>query len=300
MNNYWLEYVLEKDTGLRRDFTRIQLLESLIRSTAQFGVELGNYLAPPSMLEYDGIIQNHASDSCNPDKVREWVYLSLLQKAVQDANAVALLTRESLSKQAINLWRSLFETDVICQYIAKKPSDVHLACRYAIHSIIRSTVRRWEEFNRHCCGLGKPAHYSTKEIEHRKSLYRAQVGEWGNDYAWTKEHKSFGAIAQDTRSEMIFYRVANNEVHPTFGETMMLSDMRLPLPAVPLLPIDITYNAGQLSVEYQTARLLTNTTGRATDYTTLPTHLQDGLTALEQLGESVSRGLLQMGHSRPK
>ena len=46
MKNYWLERVLEKEnTVLPWDLTRVHLLESLIRPTAQFGVELENHLA---------------------------------------------------------------------------------------------------------------------------------------------------------------------------------------------------------------------------------------------------------------
>ena len=286
----------KENTVLPWDLKRVQLLESLIRPTAHFGVELGNYLGQPSLFDHESIIQDHMKNSCDPSKVRAWVYVSLLKKAVQDANAVALLISENLWSQAINLWRSLFETDVVCQYVGDNRSlEDHLTCRYAIHSIIRSTVRRWEEFNKICCRLGKPACYTTEEIKRRKDLYRQQIGKWKKDYAWTHErrHDTFQKIAQATDSDMLFYSIANNEVHPTFGEAAMVTSSSLPLPAVPLLPVGITHDVGELSLEFQTAKLLSNTTRRVTDYTTLTIHLQDRVTTLKGLAAEVLRDLSQ-------
>ena len=165
MKNYWLERVLEKEnTTLSWDLNRVQLLESLIRPTAEFGVELANHIGQPSIFDYESIIQDHTSGSCDPNNVRAWVYVSLLRKAVQDANAVALLRSESLWSQAINLWRSLFQTDVVCQYVGDRSSNDHLPCRYVIHSIIRPTVRHLEEFNATCRALGKPERTPTKRL----------------------------------------------------------------------------------------------------------------------------------------
>ena len=295
MKNYWLECVVKQKKAVPSwDLKRVQLLESLIKPTAQFSVELDNHLAPPSILDCDSIIEEHASGTCDPTKVGAWVYVNLLRKAVQDANAVALLRSKSLPNQAINLWRSLFETDVVSQYVGDRLSkDHHLPCRYAIQSIVRPTVRRWEEFNEACRRRGKPAYYSAKEIKRRKDLYGELIGKWREDYAWTNEpsHKTFKAIAQATNSDMLFHRIANNEVHPTFGEAAVVTDSRLPLPAVPLLPVGIAHDAGELSLEFQTAKSLSNTTRRVTDYTTLTGHLQDRLTGLEELAEGVLRDL---------
>ena len=180
MKNYWLERVLEKEnTTLSWDLNRVQLLESLIRPTAEFGVGLANHIGQPSIFDYESIIQDHTSGSCDPNNVRAWVYVSLLRKAVQDANAVALLRSESLWSQAINLWRSLFQTDVVCQYVGDRSSNDHLPCRYVIHSIIRPTVRRWEEFNATCRALGEPERYPHEEIERRKGVYEREFGKGG-------------------------------------------------------------------------------------------------------------------------
>ena len=294
MKNYWLERVLEKgNTVLSWDLKRVRLLDSLIRPTAEFAVELANHLGQPSIFDYESIIQDHTSGSCGPKKVRGWVYVSLLRKAVQDANAVALLRSESLWSQAINLWRSLFQTDVVCQYIGDRSSNHHLTCRYVIHSIIWPTVRRWEEFNATCLRFGKPAHYSPEEIESWKVVYKREFGKRVGDYDWTHEpkHKTFESIAQATNSDMLFYRIANIEVHPTFGEAAMVTNSSLPLPVVPLLPVGVSHGVGELSLEFQTAKLLSNTTRRVTDYTTPTFHLQDGMTTLNQLAESVLRDL---------
>ena len=294
MKNYWLERVLEKEnTVLSWDLNRVQLLESLIRPTAEFGVELANHIGQPSQFDYDPLIQDHMSGSCDPNNVRAWVYVSLLQKAVQDANAVALLRSESLWSQAFNLWRSLFQTDVVCQYVGDRPSNDHLTCRYVIHSIIQPTFRRWKEFNATCRRLGKPERYTPEEIEHRNVVYKREFGKRRDPYAWTPEpnHNTFESIAKATKSDMLFYLIANNEVHPTFGEAAMVTGSILPLPVVPLLPVGITHTVGELSLEFQTARLLSNTTRRVTDYTTLTIHLQDSMTTLNQLAKAVLRDL---------
>ena len=292
MKNYWLERALGKrSTILPWDLTRIQLLESLIRSTARFGVELESSLGQPSIFDYEPIIQDHRNGSCDPNKVRSWVYVSLLEKAVKDANAVALLRSKSLTSQALNLWRSLFQTDVVCQYVGNGTlGDDHLTCRYAIHSIVRPTVGRWEEFNKIRSHLGKPEYYTAEEIERLSVAYKKVIGKWG-DYTWTCEYTKFEEIAQATNSDMLFYRIANNEVHPTIGQSEVVSDLTLPLPAISLLPPGIDHTVGELSLEFQTAKLLSNTTRRVTDYTTLTTHLQDILTTLKELSEEVLQKL---------
>ena len=294
MKNHLLEYVIEKDNlDLPWDPTRVHLLESVVKPTAQFSVELDGHLGPLSIVDYGPVVQDHRNGSCDQDKVRAWVYADLLRKAVQDANAVALLTSKSLWSQALNLWRSLFETEVVCHYIGDSSSDDHVACRYAIHSIIRPTVRRWEEFNETCRRRGKREHYTPEQIELRKGVYREQFGKRPGDYAWTKEptHRTFEKIAQATDSDMLFYRIASNDVHPTFGEAVMATDMSLPLPVIPLLPIDVAHGIDELSLEYQTAKSLSNTIRRVTDYTTLTVDLQGSLTALRELAEAVLRDL---------
>ena len=90
---------------------------------------------------------------------------------------------------------------------------------------------------------------------------------------------------------MLFYRIANNEVHPTIGQSEVISDLILPLPAMPLLQTSSDHTVGQLPLEFQTAKLLSNTTRLVTDYTTLTTHLQDILTTLEELSEEILQNL---------
>ena len=294
MKNHLLEYVIEKDNlDLQWDPTHVHLLESLVKTTAQFSVELDGHFDPPSIIDYGPVVQDHRTGSCDQDKIRSWVYAGLLRKAVQDANAVAILRSKSLWGQALNLWRSLFETEVVCHYIGDRSSDDHMACRYAIHSIIRPTVRRWEEFNETCRRRGKPEHYSPEKIELRKGVYREQFGEQPGDYAWTKEpaHRTFEKIAQATSSDMLFYRIASNDVHPTFGEAVTTTDMSLPLPVIPLLPIDVAHGIDELSLEYQTAKSLSNTIRRVTNYATLTVDLQYRLTALKEVAEAVLRDL---------
>ena len=298
MKNNWLEYKLEKESrDLPWDLKRVQLLESLIGPTAQFGVELENHLGQLTILDYDSYVYAHLSSSCDQNEVWRLVYVDLLKKAVQDANAVALMRRESLGGQAVNLWRSLFQTNVLCQYIGDRLSDDHLTCRYLIHSISRPTVRRWEEVNKTRCRLGEQGCYSPEKIESQKQVYedvfnkafdeRRQEQEWTLD----ANHKSFEKLAQATNTDMLFYRIANNEVHPTFGNHEIVTDLKLPLPSIPLLPKGITHDAGELSLEYQTARLLQNTTRRACDYIALPVELQGSLTTLNDLAKAVSKDL---------
>ena len=298
MKNYWLEYELERNNpDLSWDPRRVQLLESLIRPTAQFGVELGGHLGQLSMFNYDSFVNAHRGGSCDQNEVSGWVYVDLLKKAVQDANAVALLRSESLWSQAINLWRSLFQTQVICKYIGDSCLKDHLACRYGIHSIIRPTVRRWEAFNETCRRSGKPEHYSKEDIERQKIVYEEQVGKWRKgEYAWANKlnDPNFTNIASATKSDMLFYGIANNEVHPTFGVAAAVTSSSLPLSAVPLLPVGITHNVGELSLEFQTAKSLSDTSQRVTDYAVLPIHHQGSLTTLNELAKGVLRDLSQV------
>ena len=221
MKNYWLTCELEReDRELLWDSRHVQLLESLIRPTAQFGIELKQFLGQLSIFDYGTFIDAHESGSCDQDRVREWVYLSFFQKAVQDANAVVLLRSGSFLSQALNLLRSLFQTDVVCQYIGERLSEDHLTCRYLIHSILRPTIRRWEEVDKICNRLGEQAYYGTEKIEPCKRAYKRVFGKEFDqprqDYEWTHEpkHKSFEAVARATSADMVFYRIANNEVHP--------------------------------------------------------------------------------------
>ena len=292
MKNHLLEYVIEKDNlDFPWDPTRVHLLESLVKPTAQFSVELDGHLDPLSIFDYGPVVQDHRNGSCDQAKIRSWVYADMLRKAVQDANAVAILRSKSLWGQALNLWRYLFETEVVCHYIGDRSSEDHLACRYVIHSVLRKTFLRWEEFNETCRRLGKEADYSPEEIQLRKDVYREEFGERRGDYAWTRKrkHDSFKKIAQATNSDMLFYRIANNEVHPTFGEDAAVVSMILPKTAVPLLPIGSTFNSRELLLEFQTAKSLSNTIHRVTDYTTLTADLQHSLAALKELAEAVLR-----------
>lgn len=199
MKNYWLEHLIEKeDLDLPWDPTRIRSLKSLIKPAAQFSVDLDRHVGPLSLLDYGFILQDHRDGSCDQDKITSWVYAGLLRKAVQDTNAIAILRSKSLWSQAPNLWRSLFETEVVCHYIEVRSSDDHLACRYMIHSMLRKTFRQWEEFNETCRRLGKENEYSAEEIRLRKDLYQKEFGEKWGDCAWTHKpkHSTFERIAQ--------------------------------------------------------------------------------------------------------
>ena len=90
---------------------------------------------------------------------------------------------------------------------------------------------------------------------------------------------------------MLFYRIANNEVHPTFGMTEIVTDVRLPLPAAPLVPIGVTHAVGELSLEFQTAMLLSNMTHRVTKYTTLTNQLQEQVSTLGEIAAAVLQDL---------
>ncbi len=283
----------KRDTPLPWDDSRLLLLGSLIRSTARFAAYLNDHLRPPTIMNYNSILQEHESGSCASGSVKGWVYVNILRKAVQDANGVALLSEKSLGSQALSLWRSLFETHVICRYIAKSESKDHLPCLFAIHSVIRATVRRWEEFNNTCVRKGKPKEYSQEEIDRLKDLYKNLIGKWGQDYMWTGRDgpRTLDKLAKATDSDMLFCRIANNEVHPTFGEAAAVTDLKLPLKFVPFLPIGIIHSVGEMSVEFQTAETLSDMTQRAAEFTTLPSGLEDSRVALKEQAEAVLRFL---------
>ena len=180
-------------------------------------------------------------------------------------------------------------------------SNDHLACRYLIHSIVRPIILRWEEFNKNCHPTWN-SHYATlmKRLNAGSEVYKLvfdkDFGNRGKEYEWTldRKHRILSPdIAEATKCDMLFYRIANNEVHPTFGVAATLTDLRLPLPAVPLLPVANPREVGELSLEYQTVRLLENTTRRASDYVTLRCDLQGTINTLLKLAEEVLRELAQ-------
>ena len=61
--------------------------------------------------------------------------------------------------------------------------------------------------------------------------------------------------------------------------------------AVPLLPIGVAHETGEVLLEFQTARSLSNTTSRGSDYMTLPVDLQGSMTSIKKLGDEVLRDL---------
>ena len=297
MKNYLLESDLESNNKtLEWDLKSVELLESLVKPTAELSVELHNHIGWQSMVEIENFIDTHRANYCELNRVRGWVYSSLLRKAVEDANAIAILRRESLSSQALMVWRSSFETDVVCQYILERSEDNHLSCRYVIHSVLRSTIRRWKEFNKTCNSVGNPPYFSVDDINRRKDVYKELVGEWGKPYGWTLNHRhgTFEQIAKATKSDMLFYRIANDEVHPNFGDNLVLTDLRLPLPAVPIMPVGVTHNSSELSLEFQTARILSSTTQRVSQFNMIPNYLQTRFTTLEKLATSVLRELSKL------
>lgn len=51
--------------------------------------------------------------------------------------------------------------------------------------------------------------------------------------------------------------------------------------AVPLLPIGVAHETGEVLLEFQTVRSLSNTTSRGSDYMTLPVDLQGSMTSIK-------------------
>ena len=188
MKNYLLEYSLEDyNKSPSWDLSYIELLESLVNSAAKFIVAFDKCFGRPSPFDYGSILEDHWNGSCIHNNLRVLVYASLFRKAVEDANAIALLRSMSLWSPALNLWRSLFETEIVCRYISNSSLDDHLACRYAIHSTLRKTVRRWEAVNETCRRLGTKEEYSAEEIQLRKDAYWKEFGDDTGDYAWTRK-----------------------------------------------------------------------------------------------------------------
>ena len=70
MKNHWLEGMLEKgNITLPWNLKRVRLLDSLIEPTAQFCIELETKFVPPSIFDYDCIVEDHLNGSCDPKKV---------------------------------------------------------------------------------------------------------------------------------------------------------------------------------------------------------------------------------------
>ena len=89
----------------------------------------------------------------------------------------------------------------------------------------------------------------------------------------------------------IFYHLSSKEIHPTIGHRFVLADESLPLPMIPMMPINDVFNMEEMFLDYLTAKPLVQITSRISDFLILDESLLKRLESLRKLGEDVLRKL---------
>ena len=294
MNNYWLKRYLEIEGKLNWDRNRVETLESLIRETAYFVVEVECFTSnsSPSLFDEGEAVNQCIKGTYDQEKAKSWVYIHLYRHAVRQANAIGILIEESCVQEGLQLWRSLFEAYVICEFLAIHCSEnSQIFQDYISHSLLRSWIRSKEDYNNICKGKGKESHYDESEICSMKEIFKCKFKSY-EDYSWARsvfeDIPNFLNILDRVDSDMkIFYRLSSKEIHPTIGHRFALAGVSLPLPIIPMIPPGDVFNLKETYLDYLTAKLLVQMTSRISDFLILDESLMKRSESLRKLGKDV-------------
>lgn len=296
MDNYWLKrYIGERE--LNWDRNRIETLESLIRETTYFVLDVGSFIPNPSLLDEGEVVDQCIKEIYDQEKAKSWIYMHLYGHAVRQANAIGILIEESCIQSGLQLWRSLFEAYVICEFFAIHCSESPQIFRdYISHSLLRSWIRSKENYNNICKEKGKEPCYDESEICYMKEIFKCKFGSLNKDYSWARsifeDIPNFINILDRVDSDMeIFYHLSSKEIHPTIGHRFVLAGLRLPLPMIPMMPINDVFNMEEMFLDYLTAKPLVQITSRISDFLILDDSLLKRLESLTKLGDDVLRKL---------
>ena len=218
---------------------------------------------------------------------------------IRQANAIGILIETSCIQAGLQLWRSLFEAYVVCEFFAdNRRGNPQLLLDYISHSLLRSSIRNKENYNKLCKEKGKVFHYDKSDIDNMKSIFECRFGKSYADYSWAKptmeNTPKFGDFLDAINSELtIFYHLSSKEIHPTLGHRFALAGVSLPLPMIPMLPINHIFNVKEIYLEYLTAKILVRMTNRVGDFLILDEALRERLESLKTLGKDVLDKLKQ-------
>ena len=300
MKNYWLERYMERDCK-KPDWKpdRVKTLESLIQETAHFAVDLEKDLVRrPSPFQEGHILDQCIDETYDPQEAKSWVFLHLYTHAIHQANAIGILIEASCSETSWQLWRTLYESHAVCEFLVRFCNESPQVFRdYISNALLRFWIRKQKNYNELCKRSGKETHYDESTIFYAKSLYKRRFGAKIHEYAWAKslfKNKKptspvrFAEILEKLEDDMtIFYRLASAEIHPTLGHRFVLLGTSLPLSPVPSLPGDGPFSYREMTLEHLTADVLRKMTSRVIEFLPLDGSWRARLDCLSKLGENV-------------
>ena len=300
LRNYSLERHIEDETATYEDGTdfvwqfdrRMKIVEPLIRDSAHFGVDISKLLKVPSPLDEGEAVLDCIKGVYDIEEARSWVFSYLYQHAINQANATYVLFSTSHVSQGFQLWRSLFETHIICEFLNQHISNSGLFQDYISHSLLWSWIHMKKEVNALCRRGGAQQKYGESEISDCEKLYESKNWKLHEYYAWAKpalktKRVTFRDILSQVDSDMAaFYRLSSMELHPTIGQRFAALGVSLPLPAVPVFPIGVV-NQEELQLDFLTAKVLHRVTGRTEDFVQLNEDLRVRYESLMAMGERI-------------
>lgn len=301
IRNYLLEKYIEDENARYEDgseFTwhydnRMNIVEPLLRDSAEFGAEILRLPKNPSSLDEGEVVIECIRGSYDTVRARHWIFSHLYKHAVDQANATYILFSTSHVSQGFQLWRSLYETYVICEFINIHRSTEILLQDYIGHTLLRSWIRTKESINALCRNNGKALKYHESQIAELKTLYASKNWKPNEEYGWAKpvfggKKCSFRDILNCIGDELtIFYRISSMEVHPTLGQRFVLPGLGyLPLPAVPMSACGVV-DTEDMGLDLLTAKVLHRMTCRADAFLRLDKEMRERLGTLKRNAESV-------------
>ena len=306
MSNYKIALEIERDTTRNADGSdvvwehnnRIDLCEPFISKTVEFAADLRPFVRTPSIFDEGKLVTQCLDYECKPETVKPWIFLHLFDHAVQQANAILYLFEASFIQSSLQLWRSLLEASVICDFIAKKQAKHPKLCQdYITHTLLRMWIRHKRDYNRYWQKKEKEPYYDTAEISRMEAAFKDRFCSSFDDYSWTipsfQKPLKFSDMLEgiDGHEQLsFFYRLSSKEIHPTLGSRYMILDLSLPLPIVPMLPHGdghIFSNYSEMYLDHLTIVVLLLIINRVSDFLTLDDDLEQRLTTISADGKKV-------------
>ena len=294
MENHLLARSLELD-GKRVEWNRerIKIFDTFIKESAYFCAAIERLMPNPSPLDEGDIVAQCMKGTVAEENAKSMVYIHLYGHAVRQANAIGILIEESCVRAGFQLWRSLFEGHVICDFLVNSCNDTPQVYRdYISHSLLRSDIRHKEKYNKLRMKKGREPYYDESEICLMRQIYKCKFGSLGDDYSWAKSilgrSPKFKGILDRTKSDLeIFYHLGSKEIHPTFGHRFVLAGVSLPSPLIPMMPIRDVFNLDEIYLDYLTAKPLVHMTSQIGDSLICDESMRQNFTSLQALGKDV-------------
>ena len=298
--NYSLEKWIEDENRSYADGTefvwqydqRMKIVEPMIRDTARFGVDLIQQSKVPSSFDEGYIVLECIDGSYDIAKAKCWIFLDLYTNAIHQANAIYVLYSTSHISQGFQLWRSLFETHIICEFLSRNKINPQLLRDYISHTLLRSWIRMKKGVNSLCVDREEEPKYDMSQIAECKKIYESKGWKLNEDYAWAnssmnKNRVTFRDIMNQVDSDMaIFYRVSSMEIHPTLGQRFAYLNLNLPLPAVPMSLLGV-HGTEELQLDFVTAKVLHSVTCRTDTFVSLDDNMKERFEKLRSRGKNV-------------